>query len=240
MLFYSCENPPILIMCKNRIRYVDVTLKSISATVPKNVNIYLLADGPDNPAMVQYITTSNYIVLDDFEFPNDKELWIKYCGLIPNKKIIIGIADKINVIHFQNNRYMGNFNISVKKMLQNGANWVIRVEGDVVFKPNWYKKLSNLLVLAKQNNVGIFSGCRHIFPDGKLPPNLVPVRDDVEELVTGKTGSQLYAISKVLCDKNPHLIRDSDLKKGADDFWIDGCRQAKMKIWVSQPGSTLR
>jgi len=228
MLFCKKEYP-IIVLCKNRLRYLDATLRSLSATTNLQSQVYVVNDGSDNPHMVRYLTTNERIPLTKDLFPNDSR-WNQISGDLPNFLFAKGIRSKTGIMLFKKSKYIRNFSHAVKLVFErHNCSHIIRVEGDVLFKQGWHQRFIQIIGQSPPN-VGLISGFRHIFDNPVLKDN----DNHTQNITRGTTGSQLYAISRTLCRKDESLVdNESDLKEGADDFWFDGCRKANMERWVT-------
>jgi hypothetical protein len=182
--------------------------------------------------MIEYLTTNSSVNVVGLEFPNEDLLWIKKFGYIENLNTITGIADKANVILREKSAGIKNFSDAVRIIFEREkCQHVIKIQDDVALLQNWYRQFCLIL---HHNEVGILSGFRHFF--GNI--QLTPCHQHAETVERGYTGGLLMAISKKLCERSPILLSNEIHKaRDMDDFWIDACREAGMKVWVTQPGS---
>lgn len=220
---------PILVTCKNRLRYLDATLKSISLTVPAGVVVYVVDDGSVNSDMIDYLTTDRVIHVNDYEFPNGNNEWITRIGFIPNHDVQ-GVKGKVNVILKEPpSEGVKTFTSAIRYIFEkNKCSHVIKVQDDVVFKQGWYSAMKKSALKS-----GITSGFRHFFDSAKL--SIVNGNTDILE--AGHVGGICLMISLELCKDKPILINNDVVRtRDMDDFWTDNCRSAGMSIHVTNPG----
>lgn len=225
---------PILVTCKDRLRYLDITLKSLSASLPPKINVYVSDDGSTDPNIHRYLTTSDNILLNNsYMFPNNNPEWIKTIGFIPNLKQIIGIRGKVNV--FLRNKSCGikNFTYAVRKLfLIHQCDYVIKIQDDVIFKHGWYEFMCSVLTHYEPSMV---SGFRYFL--GKNKPDIMNVGHGVQQLGKINTGGLLMAISRKACTINDVLWFNNDKRCiDMDDFWSNNCRKTKLPLLVTNPG----
>jgi glycosyltransferase involved in cell wall biosynthesis len=225
---------PILVTCKDRLRYLDITLKSLSASLPPKINVYVSDDGSTNPNMHRYLTTNDNIPLNNsYMFPNNNTEWIKKIGFIPNLKQIIGIKGKVNVFLRSKSCGIKNFTYAVRKLfLIHQCDYVIKIQDDVIFKHGWYEFMCGILTHYEPSMV---SGFRYFL--GKNKPDLINVGHGVQQLGKINTGGLLMAISRKACTINDVLWFNNDKRCiDMDDFWSNNCRKTKLPLLVTNPG----
>lgn len=222
-MIYPESLPPVVVLAKDRIRYLDTTLKSLFASLPKNVTIYVSCDSPSED-VIQYLTTNQMININGYEYP-DNEWWMNKIGLL-NNKTTFGISGRIRIIiHKSGTKGLGlTFNKVAE--LHPRATHIIRVEDDVIFKINWYQKMLNAF---RHKDIGIISGLRHFYNNVKFKN----YSDDLEELIEGYTGGVNLGISRKMC---PFLLSNVKTINDNDDFWINQCRSINLKICVFKKG----
>ena len=141
---------PIGIVTKDRVGYLDVTLKSLSATaIPDSVSVTLFDDGSSDPKTLRYYDTKNAIA-DETSFP-DSEMWNQTLGLdiVRSQHPLVGISGCLPVIRFD--QPSGVVNASLRAIdhlfaANSEAPWVILLQDDVVFKADWYQRLTNAVL----------------------------------------------------------------------------------------------
>lgn len=216
--------------CKDRIRLLDITMKSLSATVPSSVPVYISNDGTQNAKMVEYLTTSNEIEIDDWTFPVS-QVWVKQMGVLPNYKSVKGISGKANVVIHKTIKGVKHFTDVVRlAFLECSCSHVIKVQDDAVFKDGWYHKMCQA---SQDGEFGIISGFRHFFGRVKFRG----VNTHMDEIAQGNVGGVLLMISKMLCEKKPVLFENNIVQtRDMDDFWVDNCRKANVAVGVLKRG----
>jgi len=133
---------PIGIRARNRVGYLDITLRSLMATnLPKDQDIVVLDDCSDDEDTQKYLFTSDEITLENpVVFKQDQE-WKKFVGDLPGVSKVVGIKDKFPVVQPETKKGVrGGVFWCVDKMMEMfpEANAVIIIEADVVFHRDWY------------------------------------------------------------------------------------------------------
>ena len=215
---------PIIVICKDRVRYLDTTLASITATVPEDVPVYLANDGCETDRMLRYLTTDDMVSLEDeLRYPNENPVWIKHVGFLPNHDQVRGVLGKVKVFINRGGRTLGK--ILQRAMADNpGAKRFIRIEDDVVMREGWYQEMCGVT----GERVGIISGMLY-FRSGTQ--QLKRLNDRFQVVITGTTGGQIMSISKKLCMRCPRVFSRKSVKH-TDKLWVKWCRQNDMLFCV--------
>jgi hypothetical protein len=224
----DCPDVPIVIVCKDRIRYLDTELKSLSATAPSSLQVYLSNDGSDDQRMLRYLTTQDCIPLDDeWLFPQDNREWDDLIGRLPNAETVRGIAGKVHVILHGVSAGTANLGRAVKYVFtQTGAPYVIKMEDDLLFTPGWH---SSLVRAIQSSGCDLVSGFRYFYRKARMRP----LTDDVEEVYAGFTGGPLMIASRAYYDACPRVFDNAITTIwDNDDLWINECRRQGMKFGV--------
>jgi hypothetical protein len=220
-------NVPIVIICKDRINYLDLELRSICATVPAGTVIYLSNDGTKNPNTIKYLTTNDSVVCEDWSFPKGHKEWDDLIGELPERKVVTGIGGKVEVILHRESLGTKNLGIGVGRAFEDGASHVIKMEDDLVFTQHWYYTLIRAVA---NTNCDLASGFRYLWGKGHRTRS---INDSVDEMFAGYTGGQLMIASRRFYKDCPHVFNNERTSIwDNDDFWIDSCRQANLKFAV--------
>lgn len=221
---------PILVLCKDRVRYLDTTLKSISASVPSTTSVYISNDGTKNSKMIEYLTTNHRVLLDSHTYPNEHTGWQTYVGHIPNEQVATGIAKK--AIVFMRNDCSGirNLGQAVQRIFDTSdTHNLIKVEDDVIFKKGWYEKLISALVV--NPNFGLVSASRYFFDN----PVLKDHDRRIQQLTNGYTGGNIMIISRKLYQSSTKLTRNNNRSiLHNDNLWFDECRSTGLFTGVTR------
>jgi len=211
------------------VRYLDTTLKSLSASVPSQTPIFIMNDGTKNESMIRYLTTNEIISINDYEYPNYNDEWKYFIGYLPNEKQVRGIKGKAYVL-MRNPGGISNIGYACKKAFdETGSSHVIKIEDDMIFKKGWYDYLC--LTLLKTNGLGIVSGLRYFYGNYKVDH----LNDKLDILSSGYTGGNLLTASRMLLNKQPNIfINDITEILHNDDFWINSCRKAGLIVAVTK------
>ena len=227
---------PICIPTHNRHRFLDVTLRSLSASgVPDETPLIVYDDASKDAGTQQYLYTDRKVLLDII-WP-DKGWRESGLGDVRAKFKGRGIASKIEVVRL-GMQQLGVVRASQAAVRQTVERYgrkhgIIIVQDDVVFTPGWYQKL---LEAAKhpaenyENPVGIVAGC-WINKTGKgfnSPMTLVPRG--------GITGQCFYATEAGLDAIWPWLTAEHGLNKGWDNKFCAYTRTGGADVYRIFPG----
>jgi len=221
-------NTPIIIICKDRVNYLDIELKSLSATLPRNTQVYISNDGTTSKQMIEYLTTNNKIYCDKWMFPNYNNDWNNIIGILPVTDIV-GIKGKVQVILYEKSEGTKNLGLSVKYVFENSnSDYVIKMEDDLIFTKGWYQSLIKAII---SSGCDLVSGFRYFFGEVKIKP----INELTEEICSGWTGGQLMIVSRNYYKHCPYVF-NNDIKTiwNNDDLWIDECRKAGLRFAVTK------
>jgi hypothetical protein len=214
------RNPiPVMVLCKDRVPYLDITLKSLSATTPANVPVYVLNDGSELPDMRNYLTTGRLLDIGTTAYPTHAT-WRKYVGSLPDNRMVYGVGDKVNVILHRGDHAL---DAGMRKIFtETSASHLIRVEGDVIFKDGWYE----IMCQETEQRVGILEG----FVMAEKPARLTPYSSHFDE-VQGRNTGQLMRIARSVIP----ALGSNPVVKGTDTEWLKKCRRAGMQVLATRP-----
>lgn len=171
---------PILIRCRNRADYLNITLKSLLGTDLKDVFIVIVDDCSDDETMLEYLYTNNKIEIENkgwidqidenvttestlFFNPeqlSEADLWKKYIGNIDYPTTLYGINDKFSIIRPSKN--MGDlcglyWTITAGFELFKNAERIIILEDDLIFNKNWFNITNFIYNQEKFSKLGAIS-----------------------------------------------------------------------------------
>lgn len=221
---------PVIVLTKDRIHYLDLTLRSLSATLPDDVPVYIVDDGSENPDMHRYLTTTECIHLPQHKFPYEYSKWQQRVGKLPTRPDVYGIANAVHLCETESKSTgVRAAARAVREVFQRHAcSAVFRIEDDVVFKAGWYETM----VAAAVPRCGIISGFRHLFDKAVVTPGT-----PVDVLARGRVGGPLLLVSRGLYEKStlPTELPAARLKN-LDNFWVDLCRDNDLQVGVLRSG----
>ena len=224
---------PIVVICKDRVQYLDLELKSISVTVPKTTNVYLSNDGTQDTTMLKYLKTNEKIHSDIWNLPTNNDDWNSLIGNLPQTEIR-GIADKLRVFFYAESAGTKNLGLSVKKLFEQGYEYVIKTEDDIVFVTGWYERLIEAI---RGSGCDLVSGFRYFYGTTRENPKIKTrvINNLVEEVYEGFTGGQIMIVSRKYYKKCPFVF-NNEIKTiwNNDDLWINECRNNGMKFGVTR------
>jgi hypothetical protein len=171
---------PILIRSRNRVDYLNTTLKSLLGSNIKDSCIIIADDCSDDEKMNEYLFSNKTIKIENKGWLNqidenviekstkffnphqieNNEMWMKYVGEIPYDTEFNGIKDKFSII--QPKCQMGDlcglyWTIIAGFELFRNADRIIILEDDVVFNKNWFNIANYIYERERLNKIGLIS-----------------------------------------------------------------------------------
>lgn len=218
---------PIVIICKDRISYLDSELRSLSATCPSSTHVIISNDGTKNESMVRYLTTNESIEVKDCGFPENHPEWVSVVGQIPIEKVVTGVLGKVSTLMHPVSAGTKNLGKAVKYAFSLGASHVVKMEDDLIFTEGWYRIL---LQAALGSGCDLVSGFRYFY--GKAATR--KINEETEEVQHGYTGGQLMICSRKYYNSCPHVFNNEITTIwDNDDLWINQCRAKGLKFGVT-------
>ncbi len=226
------DNPPIGILSRNRAAYLDVTLRSLSATtLPSDVSVRVFDDASDDAATLRYYKTTGRVGLT-YRWPVDKKWAARGFTVLPTDGIspCRGIADK--VVISQSVAACGVVAASCDAVQQlfsdTTADGVFLLQDDVLFNVDWYSRMLDTVARSREftdKPVGLLAGIKLNTP---LHVN------GLIAIPSGITAQCLY-ISRQAFDSVPFLTRPPNVKQRFDDLLRKSVTQAGMWGGVIYP-----
>lgn len=141
---------PIGIITRNRFQYLDLTLRSLSATRIPACEVLVFDDSSDDQETVRYLSTTESIQ-QTAHWPID-DAWRTDLGLeMVNQQpsVIRGIADLVRV-ETLDRACLGvveGSRVAVRRLFERSsqADGVILLQDDVVFNIDWYERLMTVV-----------------------------------------------------------------------------------------------
>ncbi len=207
---------PIGIVTRNRVAYLDVTLRSLSATkLPATTPVYVFDDASDAKESRLYYTTSRSVNVKT-TWPGHG-MWRKLGLDVINKndKLPMGLRGTVRVVTLgaQPTGVVSASCQAITWMFEKypDAEGVILLQDDVIFKENWYTRLTCAAQDAKlfgKKKLGIIAG---IHLNKKIGGGLKGVREG------GITGQCLYISRDAFQKTNGFFTRKHSSKQKFDD-----------------------
>jgi len=139
------EKFPIIVRTRNRPVYLDMTLKSLSASnIPDGVDLIVMDDCSDNEEAMRYVDTDDTFDLKEecAWLGPDNDPWDNNVGKIQPVKRLTGIKSRYEIVKPE-----------TRQGVKGGISWVIDymfkrypniecvncIEADVVFNKDWYE-----------------------------------------------------------------------------------------------------
>jgi len=160
---------PVGIITRERVAYLDVTLKSLSATqLPVGAPVTIFDDGSHSKTAKNYYETAKPI-RTTAKWPTDAS-WKKTLGLeIVNKanQKVLGLNGKVPVVTLAR-KPLGVVNASCRAITHlfkenPAAPGVFLLQDDIVFKEDWYHRMLDTVARAEEytdKEVGLLAGLK--------------------------------------------------------------------------------
>lgn len=195
-----CHVIPVVINTCNRLRHLDLLLRSLSGSdFPRDTPVIVVDDASTDHTH-EYLTTKGFCKLydDPMPFPRKAEAWVEHVGDVPNIWVVHNVYGKVHTVSTKPR--LGSiraalFAIQYAFSMYPDAEKIIRLEDDVLVTPNFYAQLARQWDVWDNRKAGILSG----FAMRPLSPAL-NMRNGVAELVRRSdwVGSPCYMISREL------------------------------------------
>lgn len=227
------DNPPIGILSRNRAAYLDVTLRSLSATtLPSDVSVRVFDDASDDAATLRYYRTTGRVGLA-YHWPVDKDWVPRGFTVLPTNGIsqCRGIVDKVTIE--QSDRPVGVVLASCAAVRQlfadTTAAGIFLLQDDVLFSKDWYGKMLDTVSRSREftdKPVGILAGI-------KLNTKLHVSAGQIA-VPSGITAQCLY-ISRQAFDSVQFLSHPPNVRQRFDDLLRRSVTQAGLWGGVIYP-----
>lgn len=136
---------PIIVRSRNRPVYLDVTLKSLTASnIPDGVDLVVMDDCSDDEVAKRYVETDEIIELPDpcnWLGPDNKK-WKGNVGNIVPVKQLVGIKSRYEIVQPEKRKGVkGGVFWAINYMFEHypDAQAINCIEGDAVFNADWYE-----------------------------------------------------------------------------------------------------
>lgn len=209
------DNPPIGILSRNRAAYLDITLRSLTATrLPAGVSVQIFDDASDDTATLGYYSSTDCVGLN-YAWPVDKKWLSRGFAILPSGlRSRRGIVDRVNVVRAATSRGVVAASCDAVRQLFAGtdAAGVFLLQDDVLFNENWYSRMLDTVARSRaftDKPVGVLAGI-------KLNHTLrVPAGQSA--VPSGITAQCLY-ISRRAFDSVPFLTNPPSVRQRFDDL----------------------
>lgn len=153
---------PIGIVTHNRARYLDITLRSLSATkLPEEQVVVVFDDASDDSKTLKYLYSNDVIDLSQ-EWPSSKQWHDHGLGIVKSRHDAIGIKNIVPIVLLDNIR-QGVVDASCNALRElykmfPDADKVILLQDDVIFNTNWFDRLIDSSKTTVDPPPGIIAG----------------------------------------------------------------------------------
>jgi len=230
---------PIGIVTRNRHQYLDITLRSLSATdLPDDQHLVVYDDASDDEDTLAYLY-SDQTISTACDLPIN-DVWKKDLHLkdVAPREEAPGLKGKVQV-HLVGDKPVGVFNASCRAILRLWEdyedsvkrNGLVLIQDDVVFCPQWLKKLKSASTKVKRYTPkpGLLCGMQlNMAGIGKKPnPHLWPRK--------GITAQCYYFTPHGLQRVRPFLAKWHKHKKGFDNKMCAAVRTHGAGVYLMNP-----
>lgn len=226
------DNPPIGILSRNRASYLDVTLRSLSATtLPDGVSVRVFDDASDDTTTLGYYKCSDTRLLN-YTWPVDKKWTALGFSILPTGEVLrSGIANKVHITRAKSPRGVVAASCAAVQQLfeDTDAAGVFLLQDDVLFNADWYHRMLDTVARSAEftpKPVGVLAGI-------KLNHSL-HVKAGQLAVPSGITAQCLY-ISRQAFDSVPFLTQPPNVKQRFDDLLRKSVERAGMWGGVIYP-----
>lgn len=234
---------PIVISTHNRLRYLDLLLRSLSGSdVPSGTPV-IVVDDASTDGTREYLLVKGCVQRyeDRFAFPYDNPTWRRYVGDLPDVREFPGVRGKIETVASQ--PQLGSIRaalLAIKYTFEKypQAQRIIRLEDDVIVSRNFTMLLAHAWNVWDNPKAGILSG----FGMRPLSP-VLNKRNGVAELVREGdwVGSPCYMLSRKLFEGPLRRIfrqrkPQRGLTAGADLRLCQLARNSGMVVGITMQG----
>lgn len=226
------ENPPIGILTRNRASYLDVTLRSLSATtLPADVRVRVFDDASDDPVTLEYYTDSCDVLLP-YNWPADKQWDARGFAVLPTGPCLrTGVAQLVEICRAPASQGVVAASCAAVRQLflDTQADGVFLLQDDVIFNNDWYARMLATIRDSKAftgKHVGVLAGI-------KLNHRLHNAAGRIA-VPSGITAQCLY-ISRRAFDSVPFLQRPPAVMMRFDDLLRRSVEKAGMWGGVIHP-----
>lgn len=209
------DNPPIGILSRNRAAYLDVTLRSLSATtLPTDISVRVFDDASDDKTTLGYYNRSGDSLLN-YTWPIDPKWAARGFSVLPVGEVTrSGIAAKVAITQAKSPRGVVAASCDAVSRLFAGTNaaGVFLLQDDVLFNADWYHRMLDTVARSSEftpKPVGVLAGI-------KLNHSLHAKAGQLA-IPSGITAQCLY-ISRQAFDSVPFLTQPPNVKQRFDDL----------------------
>jgi len=212
---------PIGILTHNRPVYLDVTLRSLSATdLPTKLPVVVYDDGSDDPAARRYLDSSDSFVVEH-QWPMTPRWRAARLDILEDNPRLHGIANAVEVVRVEPSPagvVLGSC-FAIRDLFHRVENApaVILLQDDVLLKVDWYRRLTKQLghSLRPDHTQGLVAGM-HI--DARLH------RPIMKTTAVRVSTAQCYLVTRALYDRLQGWFERIDHERTAFDGSL--CRLA--------------
>lgn len=223
---------PIGVVTRDRINYLDTTLRSLSASaIPADVPLRVFSDHSDTAEMRRYLETDE-VIPTTRNWPTGNAAW-KRAGLdfvAQQDQHPVGIASKIQVRRLPGTTSLGVFAASlfaIRALLDEFplAEGLFLLQDDIVVKADWYARMLAAREIQLSRPLGVLSGMR-------LNRAIVPGKPVIESHTTAQC---LYIPRSTVERLSVFFGQRSPSRKQFDDRLCDAVTKAGLAMGLLCP-----
>lgn len=220
---------PVAIICKDRPCYLDLTLRSLSATLPEDIPVYLFDDHSTSPDMLRYLHTNDEFSIEKTDLSGGfNRHWEKYVGPLETVEKLRGVKNKVKLITSDVN--LKDIDNSLRAIRESFCDadypFIFRIEDDVVFRESWYEEMVEIYLNWKRydNSAGILGGMqahprKTFFPKSDITIENIGIKSysqwaDIQNSVITIGDAQYSNIITFQCDESSALHLEEGNRQG--------------------------
>jgi hypothetical protein len=223
---------PIAIVTRNRHTYLDITLRSLSASrLPRDQALVIVDDASDDPATRAYLYTNEPVDVRQ-RWPRNRA-WIGAgLNVVLSREMARGIAGRITVLRIgQKAQGVVNASCAALRFLKEecgGANGMVLLQDDVVFARDWLRAIQRALPACAKKPPGLIAGMRlNVANPERQSPTFIP-RD-------GLTAQCYYLTPQGVEAVTPYVARKHRAQTRFDDSLCAAVRRAGSGVYLMYP-----
>jgi hypothetical protein len=223
---------PIAMITRNRHVFLDVTLRSLSASrLPRDQVLVVFDDASDDPATVAYLYGSGDVDVRR-RWPRNRHWQRAGLGIVESRESARGIAGKVAVVKL-GDRSQGIVNAScaaARFLIENfdTSRGMILLEDDVVFSRDWAPEIVAAAGRCERKPPGAIAGMRlNVANPDRQSPTFIPH--------DGLTAQCYFVTPAGVAAVSPFLYARHRARKRFDDAFCRAMRRARLGVYLMYP-----
>ena len=232
MIYPSLEMTPIGIVTRNRRAYLDVTLRSLSASrLPRNQAVTIFDDASDDPATLAYLHGRDAVDVRQ-RWPRNRQWERAGLGMVKSRENARGIAGRVVVERLgEKARGVVNASCAAARFLMeryDTSGGMVLLQDDVVFREDWLRAMRAAAARCDARPPGLIAGMRlNVANPERRSPTFIP-RDGLTAQCYFVTPAGVAAVSAYVRARHRARTR-------FDDSFCAAVRRAGLGVYLMYP-----